>query len=166
VAESEAIDVLAQALVAELTEAGCTVATAESCTGGWIARALTDVAGSSAVFGYGVVSYSNEAKETMLGVNAGTLEDHGAVSEAVVVEMAAGVRSISKADFAVAVSGVAGPDGGSDEKPVGTVWFAIASPDKRPQTERRLFAGDRESVRRQTVIFALQRLREALRSHG
>ena len=165
-AESETIAVLADALVSELTAAGRTVATAESCTGGWIAKALTDVAGSSACFGFGVVSYSNEAKASMLGVHATTLERHGAVSEDVVLEMVSGVRSKSGADYAVAVSGIAGPDGGTEEKPVGTVWFAFAGPNGGAIAELRRFDGDRASVRRQTVVYALQKLRELLRSHG
>ena len=164
--ESETIAVLADALVSELVAAGKTVATAESCTGGWIAKALTDVAGSSTCFGYGVVSYSNDAKESMLGVRRKTLSRHGAVSEPVVVEMASGVKSSSGADFAVAVSGIAGPDGGTAEKPVGTVWFAFGGPDHDPVPELRHFDGDRQSVRRQTVVHALQKLREMLRSDG
>ena len=105
------------------------MATAESCTGGWIAKTLTDVPGSSAVFGYGVVSYSNGAKESILGVRNATLETHGAVSEQVVEEMADGVLHLSGADLAVAVSGIAGPDGGTVDKPVGTVWVTWGSRD-------------------------------------
>ena len=165
-AESDTIAVLADALVGELGAAGRTIATAESCTGGWIAKALTDVAGSSACFGFGAVSYSNEAKQSMLGVRAKTLARYGAVSEKVVVEMVKGVRSASGADYAVAVSGIAGPDGGTEEKPVGTVWFAFAGPDGDAAAEVRQLDGDRESVRRQTVVYALQKLRELLRSGG
>lgn len=145
-------------LVEALTAAGKTVATAESCTGGWIAKALTDIPGSSAVMGYGIVSYSNGAKESLLGVSAQTLVDNGAVSEAVVIEMAEGAANLSGADFGVAVSGVAGPDGGSDEKPVGTVWFAWTTRGKGLQTdaERMRFDGDRDAVRRQTVLHALR----------
>ena len=120
---------LASVMVGELRSAGMRVATAESCTGGWISKAITDVPGSSAVFAYGIVSYSNDAKESLLGVNAITLEANGAVSAAVVEEMASGALRLSGADVAVAVSGVAGPDGGSDEKPVGTVWFAWSHND-------------------------------------
>ena len=127
--KTESIGVLAEALVTELTAAGKSVATAESCTGGWIAKSLTDIAGSSACFQYGIVSYSNGAKESMLGVNTDTLKQHGAVSESTVGEMANGALHLSGADFAVAVSGIAGPDGGTDEKPVGTVWFAWAARD-------------------------------------
>ena len=168
-AEIESIEVLAEALVGELIEAGLTVATAESCTGGWIAKALTDVAGSSAVFGYGIVSYSNDAKAGLLGVNPGTLEAHGAVSEPVVIEMASGALETSGADLAVAVSGIAGPDGGSETKPVGTVWFAwtqrdAAGPDV--STKRFILEGDRETVRSQSVVLALQALRETSKKRG
>jgi nicotinamide-nucleotide amidase len=158
-ADHEALFKLAAALVAELTEAGKAVATAESCTGGWVAKAITDVPGSSACFGYGVVSYSNGAKESLLGVRNQTLMDNGSVSEAVVGEMVEGVMNLSGADFAVAVSGVAGPDGGSDEKPVGTVWFAWAVRDGskiRTETGVRHFEGDREAIRELTVAHALQ----------
>ncbi len=109
-----------------LRQAGRRVATAESCTGGLVCAALTEVPGSSQWFECGYVTYSNRAKREMLGVTAGTLESHGAVSEATVREMAAGALSRSGADLAVAISGVAGPDGGSAQKPVGTVWFAWA----------------------------------------
>jgi nicotinamide-nucleotide amidase len=165
-AQADSINTLAEALVAELLAAGMTVTTAESCTGGWIAKALTDIAGSSACFGYGIVSYSNGAKESLLGVRPETLSEHGAVSRAVVREMAEGALSLSGADIAAAVSGVAGPDGGSDEKPVGTVWFAWARRHKGKRlvdAEKRLLKGDRDSVRGQTVIIALQGIRERLR---
>lgn len=110
---------------------GATVTTAESCTGGWLAKAITDIAGSSAWFERGFVTYSNEAKAQMIGVREETLAQHGAVSEPVVVEMAIGALKAARADFAVAISGIAGPDGGSEEKPVGTVWFAFASVQRR-----------------------------------
>jgi len=166
---AESIATLAEALVGELVAAGQSVAAAESCTGGWIAKSLTDVAGSSQCFSYGIVSYSNGAKESLLGVSTRTLQEHGAVSEAVVLEMASGVLNLSGADFAVAVSGIAGPDGGSDEKPVGTVWFGFAvrtGDDPGLLAERHLFQGDRGSIRSQTVILALQGLREHLRQRG
>ncbi len=145
-------------LVKRLAAAEKTVATAESCTGGWIAKSLTDVAGSSACFGYGIVSYSNEAKESLLGVAADTLETHGAVSEETVIEMAEGALQTSGADLSVAVSGIAGPDGGTDDKPVGTVWFAFgvrADSGVATTAEAERFAGDREMVRRMTVLHAL-----------
>ncbi|KAA1051676.1 nicotinamide-nucleotide amidase [Pseudocitrobacter sp. 73] len=137
---------------------GATVTAAESCTGGWIAKTLTDVAGSSAWFERGFVTYSNEAKSQMIGVSAVTLEQYGAVSEPVVVEMAVGALRAARASYAVSVSGIAGPDGGSDEKPVGTVWFGVASAAGQGVTQRECFAGDRESVRRQATAFALQLL--------
>jgi len=163
------IDTLARALVAEMTAAGKHLATAESCTGGWIAKSITDVPGSSACFAYGIVSYSNGAKESLLGVEPRTLQEHGAVSEETVREMASGVLRLSGADFAVAVSGIAGPDGGSNEKPVGTVWFAWARRAKpRPavDAERHRYDGDRESVRRRSVETALSGLRDRLRDSG
>ncbi|MDH4071616.1 MAG: nicotinamide-nucleotide amidohydrolase family protein [Gammaproteobacteria bacterium] len=167
--ESEAIATLAEALVSELAAAGRTVAIAESCTGGWIAKALTDVSGCSQVFGVGIVSYSNQAKTSLLGVGEPILATEGAVSRPVVQEMAAGVLAISGADYAVAVSGIAGPDGGTEDKPVGTVWFAWAgmtSDDPEIDTEQKCFSGDRETIRSQTVVWALQGLRERLRKDG
>ncbi|MFQ5609028.1 MAG: CinA family protein [Woeseiaceae bacterium] len=150
---------LAESLVKLFSATGKSVATAESCTGGWIAKAITDVSGSSACFAYGIVSYSNGAKESMLGVQNQTLVDNGAVSEAVVIEMAAGALRLSGSDVSVAVSGVAGPDGGTDEKPVGTVWFAWAK--RKPsaietKSERIRFEGNRNEVRVQTVAHALK----------
>jgi nicotinamide-nucleotide amidase len=164
--DENTIDELSQALVSELLSANKRVSTAESCSGGWIAKAITDVAGSSACFGYGIVSYSNGAKESMLGVSPAILEQHGAVSEQTVIEMAEGCINLSGADYAVAVSGIAGPDGGSDEKPVGTVWFAWAvrsAGEIMTSAKMRTFEGDREQVRRQTVVVALQGLRVRLR---
>jgi len=162
-ADHEAIEQLAGALVDELRSAGKAVSTAESCTGGWIAKAITDIAGSSEVFHYGIVSYSNGAKESILGVQNQTLEDHGAVSEAVVIEMAEGALNLSGADIGIAVSGVAGPAGGSEAKPVGTVWFAWAVRDGtriRSDTSLEHFEGDRDLIRELTVVHALQGVRE------
>lgn len=166
-ADHESIRKLAEALVEELTESGKAVATAESCTGGWVAKAITDVAGSSAVFGYGIVSYSNGAKESIIGVQNKTLEDHGAVSSEVVEEMAKGTLRLSGADIAVAVSGVAGPDGGTKEKPVGTVWFGWAVRDGANalvDTSCEEFTGDRELIREASVAYALQGVRERIES--
>ncbi len=168
-AETESIATLSEALVSELIQSGSWLSVAESCTGGWIAKALTDIAGSSQCFGYGIVSYSNGAKESMLGVNPASLNEHGAVSDAVVREMAAGVLNLSGADYAVAVSGIAGPDGGTEEKPVGTVWFGWAVRNsKKPSidTEKHIIKGDREAVRMRTVIIAMQGIRERLRTTG
>ena len=166
-ADHESILKLAAALVEELTESGKAVATAESCTGGWVAKAITDIAGSSAVFSYGIVSYSNGAKESIIGVQNQTLEDHGAVSSEVVAEMAKGTLRLSGADVAVAVSGVAGPDGGTKEKPVGMVWFGWAVRDGANalvDTRCEQFTGDRELVREASVAYALQGVRERIES--
>ena len=137
---------------------GATVTTAESCTGGWVAKVITDIAGSSAWFERGFVTYSNEAKAQMIGVREETLAQHGAVSEPVVVEMAIGALKAARADYAVSISGIAGPDGGSVEKPVGTVWFGVASVSGQGVTRRECFAGDREAVRRQATAYALNLL--------
>jgi len=165
--KQDTIATLAEALVNELRSSGRTVCTAESCTGGWIAKCLTDVPGSSACFAYGIVSYSNGAKESLLGVAPATLQEHGAVSESTVREMVEGALGLSGADYAVAVSGIAGPDGGSDDKPVGTVWFAwgvrrTALPLVEASMKR--FTGDRDAVRGESVVTALQGIRERLRA--
>lgn len=132
--------------------------TAESCTGGWISQAVTMVPGSSKWFDRGFVTYTNEAKQDMLGVAAETLKKHGAVSEPVVVEMARGALSRSRAQLAVAVSGVAGPTGGSARKPVGTVCLAWMRAGADPMVQTLHFPGDRDRVRRQTVVAALEGL--------
>ncbi|MEJ5064041.1 MULTISPECIES: nicotinamide-nucleotide amidase [Erwinia] len=136
------------------------VTTAESCTGGWIAKVLTDVAGSSAWFQRGFVTYSNDAKQQMIGVTEASLTQFGAVSEQVVQEMAQGALREAGAQYAISVSGVAGPDGGSDEKPVGTVWFGFASASGEVLTLVQRFSGDREAVRRQATAWALQTLHD------
>lgn len=132
------------------------IATAESCTGGGVAAAITAIPGSSAWFEYGIVSYANAAKEKLLGVSSETLAREGAVSEAVVIEMARGVLTLSGADVAVAISGVAGPSGGSPEKPVGTVWFAWANARGEIKTEVKCFGGDRAGVQASAVLWALE----------
>ena len=137
---------------------GATVTTAESCTGGWVAKVITDIAGSSAWFERGFVTYSNEAKAQMIGVREETLAQHGAVSEPVVVEMVIGALKAARADYAVSISGIAGPDGGREEKPVGTVWFAFATARGEGITRRECFSGDRDAVRRQATAYALQTL--------
>lgn len=139
------------------------VATAESCTGGWISQALTMVPGSSTWFECGFVTYTNRSKQEMLGVRSSTLERDGAVSEITVREMAEGALARSHANCSVAVSGVAGPDGGSPEKPVGTVWMALASTGQATEARRLQLPGDRDAVRRQTVIVALQALTDLVR---
>ena len=138
------------------------LAVAESCTGGWVAKCLTDIAGSSQWFDRGFVSYSNAAKQAMLGVSGDTLETAGAVSEQTVREMAAGVLENSLATVALAISGIAGPGGAMPGKPVGTVCFAWTVAGDEVQAETRHFEGDRDSVRRQSVGFALQGLLNVL----
>ena len=134
------------------------IATAESCTGGLIAGACTEVSGSSAWFDRGFVTYSNNAKQLMLGVTDAVLQTHGAVSEATVIAMAEGAVARSDANIAVSVSGVAGPTGGSAEKPVGTVWIACTGDGFASVASRFVFAGDRQSVRQQAVENAVQLL--------
>lgn len=131
---------------------------AESCTGGWISKTLTDVPGSSAWFECGMTAYSYEAKQAMLGVQPSTLEEHGAVSRETAIEMVSGALVHSGASLAVAVTGIAGPGGGTDDKPVGTVWIAWKRRGGYPTALVFHFEGDRESVRRQTVAAALHGL--------
>ncbi|EPT8872815.1 nicotinamide-nucleotide amidase [Cronobacter dublinensis] len=149
---------LSQQLGAALKAQGATVTTAESCTGGWVAKVITDIAGSSAWFERGFVTYSNEAKEQLIGVDGATLAAHGAVSEPVVRQMALGALNAAAASYAVSVSGIAGPDGGSADKPVGTVWFGFADNQGRVEVRVQRFDGNRDSVRRQATAFALQTL--------
>jgi nicotinamide-nucleotide amidase len=147
-----------------LLAAGARVATAESCTGGWLAKCLTDTAGSSRWFERGYVTYSNAAKEQALGVPAATLAAHGAVSAETATAMAAGCLRASGADLAVAITGVAGPDGGTTAKPVGLVWFALVGRGLPARSEQRHFAGDRAAVRRASVALALELLAATLAS--
>ena len=152
----DALSALATGVAAAMLQHELMFSCAESCTGGWIAKVLTDLPGSSAWFEAGVVSYSNESKMSLLGVRPQTLERTGAVSEATVQEMVAGALKRLHAGMAVAVTGIAGPTGGTPEKPVGTVWIGW----QRLGTEARArlfhFQGDREAVRRQTVAAALE----------
>ena len=154
---------LAVAVGEALLQRGARVATAESCTGGWIAKVLTDIAGSSAWFDRGWVTYSNAAKQQDLGVPAAALASHGAVSETVVLAMARGALERSGAEFAMAVSGVAGPAGGTVGKPVGTVWFGWAwrhGQAVHHRTRLKIIDGGREEVRRRSVMTALSGLLE------
>jgi len=153
---------LATALGQALLGRGLSVATAESCTGGLIAGAITAVAGSSGWFDRGFITYSNDAKIGMLGVRAETLAAHGAVSEAVAAEMAAGALAHSRADLAIAVTGIAGPDGGTPAKPVGTVCFAWARRGRALAAATHRLPGDRAAVRAATVRVALQGLLDRL----
>ena len=150
---------LAAELGRALQERRWLLATAESCTGGWIAKAATDVPGASRWFRGSVVAYSNAAKQRLLAVPARVVATAGAVSEETVRAMAEAARAGFGADLAVAVSGIAGPGGGTAKKPVGTVWFAWASPG-RTLAERRVFRGGRAAVRRAAVALALERLIE------
>ena len=145
---------VAENLVELLKARGLVCATAESCTGGGVGSAITSVSGSSAVFAGGVISYSNEVKRDVLGVSAEALERYGAVSPQVAAQMADGARRLLKTDLAVSLTGIAGPDGGSDEKPVGLVWFGLATKNG-VRTEKAIFRGDRAKVREQAVTHAL-----------
>jgi nicotinamide-nucleotide amidase len=151
-------DAEVSALGDTLRSRGWRLATAESCTGGMIAAACTAIAGSSDWFERGFVTYSNEAKAEMLGVDAALIAAHGAVSVEVARAMAEGALAHSHADLSVAVTGVAGPGGGSRDKPVGTVWLALARKGRAAQAELLRLSGDRTAVRAQTVAHALQRL--------
>jgi len=153
---------LARRVGSRLKRRGLKLATAESCTGGWIAQAVTSVAGSSEWFERGFVTYSNEAKKESLGVRTATLSRYGAVSEETAREMAAGALKRSRAQVAVAVTGIAGPGGGTRAKPVGMVCFAWARKRGAPESTTLHFSGGRESVRRKSVVAALQGLLERI----
>ena len=150
----------AEKMVAEFSSRGLVCAVAESCTGGAVGSAIVSVSGASAVFAGGVISYSNDVKREVLHVSASTLERHGAVSSETACEMASGARELMNADFAVSVTGIAGPGGGSAEKPVGLVWFGLAGKNG-VRTERMVFSGDRAEVRGAAVEHALEMLLEA-----
>ena len=153
----------AERLVERLRAQGLTCATAESCTGGGVGFALTSVAGASEVFAGGVISYSNEVKHEVLGVSSATLAAVGAVSGDVAAQMADGARRLLKTDLAVSLTGIAGPGGGSAEKPVGLVWFGLSTP-AGTRTERAVFTGDRAAVRAQAIDHALGLLLSAASS--
>jgi nicotinamide-nucleotide amidase len=156
---------LSQQLGEILLQKKWTLATAESCTGGGLSSAITAISGSSQWFGYGWVTYANEAKQKLLNVSSKTLEDFGAVSEEVVLEMVTGALQISGANIAVAVSGIAGPTGGTAEKPVGSVWFAFALPSQKV-TKFQLFQGDRSEIQSQAVRMVLIGLLDLLDKEG
>ena len=160
--DDDTLDHLAAQVGEALLRHGRMLACAESCTGGWIAKVLTDVAGSSAWLDRGFVAYSNQAKQEMLRVLPETLAAHGAVSKPVALEMARGALVRSRAQMTVAVTGIAGPGGGSPEKPVGTVWLAWATADGTADARRVQLPGGRAAVRRQTVRLALEGLLERL----
>ena len=149
------LEILAGQVGSLLQANGQKLATAESCTGGWVAQCLTAIAGSSNWFERGFVTYSNEAKQEMLGIDAQALLTHGAVSEATAGAMANGALRHSRADWALSITGIAGPSGGSADKPVGMVCFGWAGPDSLTEVETRIFSGNREAVRSQSVAHAL-----------
>ena len=151
-------------MVAELLIASNQMlAVSESCTGGWLAKVCTDLPGSSRWFERGFVTYSNEAKAELLGVSEQTLTNYGAVSEQTVCEMTAGTLKHSHADWSIAISGVAGPDGGTDTNPVGSVWFAWQQQGAEPLSKKALFTGERHHIREQSVEFALSELHKLLK---
>ena len=154
--DQQELEALAARVGNRLLVSGQKLATAESCTGGWVAQCLTAIAGSSEWFERGFVTYSNEAKQEMLGVPEDALRAHGAVSEATAAAMASGALVHSRADWSLAITGVAGPSGGSAEKPVGMVCFAWACRSGEVEVETRYFPGGREEVRRHSVAHAMQ----------
>jgi nicotinamide-nucleotide amidase len=158
---AEGKDALAPLVVAQLARRGERVALAESCTGGMVAEMLTAVPGSSSVFELGVVAYANEVKTGVVGVPAGLLAAHGAVSEPVARALAEGIRRVGRATWGIGITGIAGPTGGTDEKPVGTVWMALSGPGGT-QALHRIFRGDRDRVRRTASYEALDLLRRAM----
>jgi nicotinamide-nucleotide amidase len=158
--DQKSLEALAAEVGALLLTNGQKLTTAESCTGGWVAQCLTAIPGSSDWFERGFVTYSNEAKHEMLGVDLETLSSHGAVSEPTAAAMVVGALQHSHADWALAITGVAGPSGGSAEKPVGTVSFAWTNTEGRLETQTRLFEGCREEVRAKSVAHALSGLLE------
>lgn len=153
---------LAEQLGMCMTAKGLKLASAESCTGGWLAKIITDIPGSSAWFTGSVVCYSNESKHSLLGVDENTLSEFGAVSGETVLELSDGLFSHTDADIAVSVSGIAGPDGGSDDKPVGLVWLSWGKRDKSVHAKPYNFDGDREDVRKQSIKQALNNLLDLL----
>ncbi|MEO8743047.1 MAG: CinA family protein [Lysobacteraceae bacterium] len=160
--DDAALDTLAQRVGQALKSHYLMLVTAESCTGGWIAKTVTDIAGSSEWFDCGLAVYSYEAKQALLGVRPQTLEVHGAVSRETVLEMVSGALVHSGGNIAVAVTGIAGPGGGTTDKPVGTVWIGWKRRGGYPRAEAFHFDGNREAVRRQTVAAALQGLLELI----
>ena len=156
------LTIIVNKIATSLIKANKKLTVAESCTGGWVAKVLTDVAGSSDWFERGFVTYSNQAKHEMLGVKESILEKHGAVSQETVAAMAEGALKNSHADFSLSLSGIAGSGGGSEDKPVGLVWFSWAVKENNTlkvfTSEKQVFEGDRESVRYQSVEYVLSEL--------
>ena len=145
-----------------LKAAGASVVTVESCTGGWVGQCLTGVGGASAWYERGFVTYSNRSKIELLGVDPALIDEHGAVSGAVVLAMVNGGLERSHADYGIAISGISGPGGGYPDKPVGTVYFCWKARNGASTCEREVFSGDRQGVRRQTVVHALKGLLRAI----
>lgn len=164
IADDRELYKLANVVAALFAQRGASLVTAESCTGGWIAKTLTDIPGSSSWFECGVVAYSYEAKEALLGVRPEALEQFGAVSREIAIEMVSGALARYGASLAVAVTGIAGPGGGTADKPVGTVWIGWKRRGGYAQAELFHFDGDREAVRRQTVAAALRGIQKILTS--
>ena len=162
--DDDSLQSLARTIGERLLARGQCIATAESCTGGLIAKLLTDIAGSSAWFERGLVTYSNEAKNELLGVPADTLQRAGAVSAETVQEMVQGLLKAAPVQWVVAVSGIAGPGGGSASKPVGTVWIGWGGAEVAVSVSRFLFAGDRDAVRRRSAEAALRGLEDLLQT--
>jgi len=156
------VKALAEKVGAALKASGQRIVTAESCTGGWVAQVVTSVAGSSAWFERGFVTYSNEAKQELLGVPAQVLGRHGAVSEETAGAMVEGALARSHGSVALSITGIAGPTGGTPAKPVGTVCFGWMVKGGEPVTQTRVFEGDREEVRRRSVVHALEKVLELL----
>ena len=163
---SEGVNEIAVELGCVLLDNGASLVTAESCTGGLVAKLMTDVAGSSAWFDRAFITYTHQAKQDMLAVSRASIAEHGAVSKPVVQQMAAGALAASDAQISIAISGVAGPSGGSSAKPIGTVWFAWGYNSELIIAERRLFDGDRQHIRQCAAEHAMSRVIEHLLSGG
>lgn len=161
---SESINQLISAMVPELIKQKRVIASAESCTGGWVAKSVTDFDGSSEWFDSAIVTYSNKAKVELLGVQQSTLDVNGAVSQPVVKQMVLGLLDRCNANIGVSISGIAGPGGGSDDKPVGTVWLAWATPGVLIEAARFKFKGDRNQVRMQAVVEAFKGVQRILKN--
>jgi nicotinamide-nucleotide amidase len=161
-----ALRTLAEQAGARLLAVRWRVVCAESCTGGWVAKCLTDIAGSSQWFERGYVTYSNQSKEQALGVSAEVIQTFGAVSRGAAEQMAAGALHASAAELALAITGIAGPDGGTADKPVGLVWFALARRGGAPLVEQHHFSGDRDAIRRAAVATALRLIVRAAAQGG
>jgi nicotinamide-nucleotide amidase len=159
-------ETIGQVVVGQLIATGETLAVAESCTGGFLGHHITNVSGASAIFAGGMLAYSNAMKQKLLGVNESTLAQHGAVSKPVALEMVEGALAVSEADHALSVTGIAGPGGGTPEKPVGTVWLGVASRGSRPLAIRKFHPYDRETFKHATVHQALELLRRRLQKIG